>query len=444
MVVRPTIWPVSGASVEEPIAGNYFIAAYPPFSTWETSGTPAVERALERPAPDRPLGLYIHIPFCQKKCDYCHYLSYVQQRAETVDRYVDSVVREMKLYSDQPAVHGRPVSFVYFGGGTPSTLTMSQVLRLGCGLQSALSWDKVEEVTFECAPRSVRPDFLGALRDIGVTRLSMGVQSFENELLQLNGRMHLAGDVERACRLIRKTGFDVVNLDLMVGMLGETFESWRSTVSRAIELAPESVTIYQTEMPHNTRLYRDLKNDCLPGIPVGWAEKRRRLAWAFDELEAAGYSIVSGYAALKNPEQHRFQYPTRLWSGGDMLGLGVASFGYFDGIHFQNESTLESYLGAVEQERFPLQRARMLSRRDQFVREFVLQLKWGTVDLAALQKKFGLDPREIFAEQIRGLEEEGLLLATSPELMLGRAGLLQVDRLIPRFYDPQFQQIRYS
>jgi oxygen-independent coproporphyrinogen III oxidase len=444
MEVSPTVWPVSGASVEEPIAGNYFIAAYPPFSTWETSGTPAVERALERPAPARPLGLYLHLPFCQKKCDYCYYLSYVQPQPELVDRYIEALLLEVKLYSDQPAINGRPVSFVYFGGGTPSTLTTSQVLRLGCGLRSALSWDKVEEVTFECAPRSVRRDFLGALRNIGVTRLSMGIQSFDNALLKLNGRVHLAEDAQRGYKMIRGAGFEVVNLDLMVGLLGETWESWRETVFRTMDLSPESVTIYQTEIPHNTQLYRDLKSNRLPAPAVSWPEKRRRLDWAFQQLEAAGYTIASGYAALKDPEQHRFCYPTNLWSGEDMLGLGVASFGYLDGVHFQNENTLEGYLGAVGEGRLPLHRARALSRRDQFVREFVLQLKWGTVDLAALEQKFGFDAQEVFARQIRDLNEQGLLLTTGPDLALTREGLLQVDRLIPSFYDRQFQQIRYS
>jgi oxygen-independent coproporphyrinogen-3 oxidase len=200
----------------------------------------------------------------------------------------------------------------------------------------------VEEVTFECAPRSVRREFLETLRDNRVTRLSMGVQSFDDELLQLNGRIHLVEDELRSYELIQKAGFGCVNLDLMVGLMGETVEKWRDSVRRMIELSPDSVTIYQTEIPYNTQLYRDLKAGSLPAAAVSWPEKRARLAYAFEELERAGYTLVSAYNAVKDPQRHRFLYQHYLWHGADMLGLGVASFGYFGGVHYQNAVTLEA------------------------------------------------------------------------------------------------------
>ncbi|MBU6399780.1 MAG: radical SAM protein, partial [Verrucomicrobia bacterium] len=194
----------------EPLVGNYFVAAYPPFSAWQPSQVPAFEAALDGPPTAAPLGIYVHVPFCQKKCDYCYYLSYIGQNAAVVDRYLDTVVEELGRYAQRPAVGGRPISFVYFGGGTPSMLSSSQLRRLGRGLQCALPWTEAREVTFECAPRSVRREFLEALREIGVTRVSLGVQSFDNTLLKLNGRVHLAEDVLRAYALIQDAGFDWV------------------------------------------------------------------------------------------------------------------------------------------------------------------------------------------------------------------------------------------
>ncbi|MHB8520326.1 MAG: coproporphyrinogen-III oxidase family protein [Limisphaerales bacterium] len=429
---------------DEPVAGNYFVAAYPPFSCWQPSQNGALEAALEKPAPATPMGIYVHLPFCQKKCDYCYYLSYVGQKAEVVDRYLEAVIAELSLYAQRPAVKGRPVSFVYFGGGTPSVLSTSQLRRLGRGLQEALPWREVREVTFECAPRSVRPDFLAALRDIGVTRLSMGVQSFDNTLLKLNGRIHLAADVLRAYGMIQEAGFDWVNLDLMAGLMGETWEKWQESVRRVIALSPDSVTIYQTEIPYNTQLYRDWKAGCLPAPPISWPAKRARLRHAFTELKGAGYTVVSAYSAVKDPQRHRFLYQDYLWRGGDMLGLGVASFGYFGGVHFQNEAVLEDYKERVRQGSLPLQRAFRLSPEDQLVREFILQLKLGAVDAAEFRQKFNVDIIHIFAQPLRQLAAEGWLSYSDAGVGLTLEGLLCVDRLLPHFYDPRYHTTRYS
>ena len=361
-----------------------------------------------------------------------------------VDRYLDVVVREMELYATQPGVKGRPVSFAYFGGGTPSTLSSTQVRQLGDGLRRALAWDNIEEVTFECAPRSVRGEFLESLRMMGVTRVSMGVQSFDNELLKLNGRVHLAEDVSRAYSMIREADFGWVNLDLMCGLLGETEEKWRESIRRVIELGPDSVTIYQTEIPHNTQLYRDLTTGALPAPPHSWDIKRARLDEGFRELERAGYTVVTAYNAVKDPKRHRFLYQDYLWRGADMLGLGVAAFGYFGGVHFQNQATLEQYEAAVERGESPVKRACKLSVRDQLVREFVLQLKLGEVPIAPFRKRFSVDIANELGEPLRVCAAEGWLTVTDEAVRLTRRGLLRVDRLLPRFYDSRFRDVRYT
>ncbi len=428
----------------ETTVGNYFVAVYPPFSAWDPAQAPSLHEALEQPAPAKPLGIYVHLPFCQKKCDYCYYLSYIAQPARVVDRYLEAVVQEMALFSEQPGVEGRPLSFAYFGGGTPSTLSSTQVRRLVDGLRRALSWAEIGEVTFECAPRSVRLEFLETLREIGITRLSMGAQSFDDELLRLNGRVHLAEDVVRAYALIRRADFAWVNLDLMCGLLGETEEQWQESVRRVIELQPDSVTIYQTEIPRNTQFYRDLKAGALPAAPISWELKRARLDAGFRELERADYTVVSAYNAVKNPQRHRFVYQDCLWRGADMLGLGVAAFGYFGRVHAQNEITLEQYEAAVERGTLPVKRAFRLSAHDQVVREFVLQLKFGEVSVAPFRERFGVDLATEFAEPLRQLAAAGWLTFSDEAVRLTRRGLLRVDRLLPHFYDSRFQDIPYT
>lgn len=432
------------ASESEPLVGNYFVAAYPPFSAWQAEQVPALAEALNQPAPAAPLGLYVHVPFCQKKCDYCYYLSFIGRPASAIDRYVHGLAEELSHYAERRAVSGRPLAFVYFGGGTPSMLTSAQVRKLASGLKQALPWTGVREVTFECAPRSVRAEFLETLREAGVTRISMGVQSFDDELLRLNGRMHLRDDVRRAWSLLQQAGFGWVNLDLMCGLLGETDERWRDSVRQVIQLAPESVTIYQTEIPYNTQLYRDLKKGALPAEPVSWSVKRARLEYAFDQLDRAGYTVVSAYNAVRDPEKHEFQYQKHLWHGGDMLGLGVASFGYFGGVHYQNHVMLETCDERIQEGGLPVWRACALSERDRLVREFVLQLKFGGVSAAAFAKKFGANIIELFASPLQALRAARLLTYTETGVQLTADGLLQVDRLLPQFYDPQYRDIRYT
>ncbi len=441
----PAALPSFEALPEESIVGNYFVAAYPPFSCWESSQTDLVHEVLNRPEPSqRPLGLYVHVPFCQKKCDYCYYLSFVGAPSHVVEGYLESLEMELELYAQSRGMRGRPLSFVYFGGGTPSTLTPSQVRLLAEGLQYGFPWKTAREITFECAPRSVRPDFLEALRSIGVNRLSMGVQSFDNTILKVNGRIHYSADVYRAFDLIQKAKFDWVNLDLMVGLLGETDEIWERTVDETIRLSPDSVAIYQMEIPFNTQLYRDWKANSLPAQPASWEVKRKRLDRGFQKLSQAGYSIVSAYSAVKDPDRHRFQYQESLWRGGDLLGLGVASFSYLDGIHFQNAITLETYTAQLRHGHLPLKRAFRLSERDRLVRELVLQLKWGQVSASEFENKFQTNILEEFAEPIHALAAEDLLTASSEGVRLTKNGLLQADRLLPAFYDAPFRNVRYS
>jgi oxygen-independent coproporphyrinogen-3 oxidase len=194
----------------------------------------------------------------------------------------------------------------------------------------------VQEATFECAPKSVTEPKLRALREGGITRLSMGVQQLNDEILKKNGRVHLAGDVERAYAIIRRLDFEVVNIDLMVGLLGESDESFMESLERIIQMNPDSVTIYQLELPLNTPLYRALGKSVPAGSLATWEVKRTRLANGFARLETAGYQLRSAYTAAHFPQHQRFVYQVAQYHGADLLGIGASAFSYIDGIHCQN------------------------------------------------------------------------------------------------------------
>ena len=358
--------------------GSYFVATYPPFSVWSPE---AVDRfahpALAAPPdPTVPLGLYVHIPFCRKRCHFCYFRVYTDKNAQDVGQYLDVLAREWELYAARPAIADRPLNFVYFGGGTPSFLSTQQLEGLVARLTATASWAGADEITFECEPGTLTETKLAAIRRLGVTRLSLGVENFDDRILEINGRAHRSPEIGQAFRHARSLAFPQINIDLIAGMLGETEENWHACVQKTIDLDPDSVTIYQMELPFNTTISKDLlKGTHLFTEPVvNWPTKRRWVQEAFEALEHAGYHVRSAYTAVKDPSRTKFVYTDRLWQGADMVGLGVASFGHVNGVHMQNADTWESYSAAVGRGDLPLNRAYRPTHDERMIRELVLQL----------------------------------------------------------------------
>ena len=437
------------AVADQTDVGSYFVATYPPFSVWKSENVqqealPAMNAA---PVPGVPLGLYLHIPFCRKRCHFCYFRVYTDKNADDVSQYLDLVAREWELYARLPAIAGRPLNFVYFGGGTPSFLSTTQLRGLVRRLTAVAPWDAAEEVTFECEPGTLTQGKLSAIRDMGVTRLSLGVENFSDEILELNGRAHRSPEVFRAYEQARALAFPQINIDLIAGMLGETEENWQDCVRRTLELQPDSITIYQMELPFNTTISSDL----LKGAgrftqPVAnWSTKRRWVQEAFEALERAGYHIGSAYTATKDPSRTRFVYRDRLWQGADMLGLGVASFGHVNGVHVQNFDTWETYSAALDRGEIPLSRAYRPTGEERMIRELVLQLKLGSVRPAYFREKYQVNILDRFHGELDSLKTDRYLQTATEEIVaLTRDGLLRVDTLLPRFFRPEHRGIRYT
>ena len=436
------------ATVEQTDVGSYFVANYPPFSIWtpEAVITDALS-ALATPPVERALGLYLHIPFCRKRCHFCYFRVYTDKNAREVENYLDLVAREWELYASQPAVAGRQFNFVYFGGGTPSFLSTRQLQGLVGRLNAGGAWNNAEEITFECEPGTLSEAKLAAIREMGVTRLSLGVENFDDRILEINGRAHRSPEIGRAYAQARKLGFPQINLDLIAGMLGETDANWKDCIERTLALDPDSVTIYQMELPYNTTISGDLlKQGGQFSEPVaGWATKRRWVQEAFAALERAGYHVGSAYTAVKNPAATKFIYRDRLWEGADLLGLGVASFGHINGVHVQNVDTWPKYEDAINRGEIPLGRAYRPSDEERLIREFVLQLKRGANRPSYFAQKYGVDVLSRFTDALDSLAAGGYLAERSADrIALTREGLLRVDVLLPRFFLPEHTGIRYT
>src|SRR5213075_1382715 len=234
----------------------------------------------------------------------------------------------------------------YFGGGTPSYLSPDQLKQLTDGMKNFLPWDEVEEVTFECEPGTLTEHKLQAMRDLGVTRLSLGVENFDDHILEINGRAHHSKEIARAYSYARSIDFPQINIDLIAGMVEETEENWRENIRKTIEMSPDSVTIYEMEIPFNTTIYKQMKAEGKLAAPVAdWDTKRRWVDYAFNEFAKVGYTVASAYTAVKDKSKTKFIYRDRLWARADLLSLGVASFGHFSGTHYQNHHDFETYVG---------------------------------------------------------------------------------------------------
>jgi oxygen-independent coproporphyrinogen-3 oxidase len=434
---------------DETEVGSYFVANYPPFSVWSAD---AVDRdakpALDAPpAADVPLGLYLHIPFCRKRCHFCYFRVYTDKNARDVADYLDVLVREWSAYAERPAIAGRPLNFVYFGGGTPSFLSVRQLEGLVGRLSEVTPWGGAEEITFECEPGTLTDGKLAAIRGFGVTRLSLGVESFDDGLLELNGRAHRSPEIFRAYETARALDFSQINVDLIAGMLGETEEGWRESVRQTLALEPDSVTIYQMELPFNTTISSDILKHSgrFSQAPAKWSTKRRWVAEAFESLERAGYTVGSAYTAVKDPTRARFVYRDRLWEGADLVGLGVASFGHVNGVHIQNLDKWETYTDAVRRDGLALARAYRPSDDERLIREFILQIKRGWVRPPYFRGKYGVNVAERFHEPLASLAADGFIESSTPDrITLSREGLLRVDALLQRFFLPKHVDIRYT
>jgi oxygen-independent coproporphyrinogen III oxidase len=424
--------------------GSYFISNYPPFSQWSADQLGEARDALHSPPAEVPLGLYLHIPFCRKRCKFCYFKVFTDKHADQVERYLAALAREIELVSQLPAMGGRPFRFVYFGGGTPSFLSEKQLRRLVDRLEANIRWDKAEEVTFECEPGTLSEPKVHALRELGVTRLSLGVEHFDDEILRENGRAHESPEIYRAWPWIQAAGFPNVNIDLIAGMVGETDAKWRETVRRALELEPDSVTIYQMELPFNTVYSKDILGNHVETPVADWPTKRQWVDYAFDQFAAAGYAVSSAYTMVRHPERVNFSYRDNLWRGSDLLATGIASFGHISGMHYQNVAEWDEYCSTLEAGELPLWRSLRISPRQALIRELILQLKRGFLDRAYFVGKFGVDVVDEWRPAWDEYVEEGWAKVEPSRVKLTRAGLLRVDALLPAFFEPEFRDVRYT
>lgn len=286
----------------------------------------------------KKLGLYIHIPFCIRKCGYCDFLSFSGIGRETENLYVDALIREMNYYMH--LLRDYYADTLFFGGGTPSVLSLESMDKIMNAVYEKFKLGDEIEITMESNPGTLTGDKLKKYMDMGINRLSMGLQSFDDDELRLLGRIHSADDFLNNYYEARKAGFENINVDLMFGIPGQNIESWTKTLARLIKINPEHISFYSLEIEENTEFW-DLRNEGRI-MEASDYEDRKMYAYAVDLLKSEGYMQyeISNSARKGYECRHNLKY----WSMDDYLGLGLGAHSFIEGERFGNETDLERYI----------------------------------------------------------------------------------------------------
>jgi oxygen-independent coproporphyrinogen-3 oxidase len=290
----------------------------------------------------RPLSLYLHIPFCTAKCGYCDFNSYAGHE-HVIPSYTEGLTREAQLWRRATGSHR--VETVFFGGGTPSLTPLNELRPIMSALREAFDIAPDAEISLESNPGSLDEEYLSGLRDLGVNRLSIGVQSFHDDELRALDRIHSAEDAKAAFRAARSAGFDDVNVDLIFGLPEQPMERWQESAEQALALAPEHLSLYALTVEEGTPLARDVARGRTPAPDPDM--QADQYEWTQERLSRAGYEHyeISNWSRPGRRCRHNLTY----WRCGEYLGLGAGAHSYFDGVRFATAKLPQQYLSLVEE-----------------------------------------------------------------------------------------------
>jgi oxygen-independent coproporphyrinogen-3 oxidase len=396
-----------------------FILTYPMFRYW---GKEQVADGM-KPA---PLNLYVHMPYCIQRCAYCYFKTTTlkENRLQEIDRYVLSVCREIELGAQRFQLGARPVETVYFGGGTPSLMSEDNIDRLFATLRANFTFAN-PQITFEGEPVTLTPKKAAILQRNGVNRISLGIQSFKEEVVFQTGRRDTLKQTFDAIALAKDTGAQV-NIDLISGLGGETPETWAYSVERAIESAVHNITIYKLELYANTPYYSAERQHQLE-LPSD-EQELEFIRYAAAELKRHGYKPINTFTWAKDGAYDQLNTRSK-WTGNDNYAVGVSAFGNLGRWNYQNMNDIPGYTETVERGELPAFRSHTSTSFEVMARDAVLGIKLINLDHLRFQKKHGFDLRKACATELAELEEEGFVTVDDRHISLTDEGILYGDHV---------------
>lgn len=369
---------------------------------------------------------YIHIPFCEHICYYCDF-NKVFIEGQPVDEYIEALLKEARLSLIQNPVE--MMETVYVGGGTPTSLDAKQLDRLLSGLREILPYNG-GEFTVEANPGDLSADKLDVMKNYGVNRLSMGVQTFDDRLLKKIGRKHTAQDVYDTIQLLEEKDFQNVTIDLIYALPGQSLESFRDTVKRALALDLPHYALYSLILENQTMFMNWVRRGKMQ-LPEQEVEAQM-YAETIEAMEKAGrmqYEI-SNFAKPGFESQHNLVY----WNNQNYFGFGAGASGYLGKRRYKNRGPIQHYLRSLNEDQLPMLEEEYLSEKEQIEEEMFLGLrKILGVDKATFEARFGQSITSIYKAVIEELKQQKLIVETESSLRLTKTGLFRGNDVFEKF-----------
>ncbi len=383
----------------------------------------------------KPLGLYVHIPFCVKKCNYCDFLS-APADADTIKRYVNAVCREIKGYKDLTKEY--ELSTIYFGGGTPSVLEVSLLEQLLDVIKHTFAVTMAAEVTIEVNPGTVTQEKLKCYRKLGINRLSIGVQSAKEKELALLGRIHTFEDAKNTVQWAREAGFDNLSMDLISALPGQTLEAYQENVEAILSLHPEHISSYSLIVEEGTPFFEQYSEGKAQETDLPDEETDRAMyAYTKNRLKAAGYERyeISNYAKPGFESRHNSSY----WIGVEYLGVGLGASSLFTNARYHNETNLNIYMEEIEAGQDVRVEIERLMPEEQMEEFMILGLRrMCGVSRTEFQKRFGKPIETVYGSSLKKLEKQGLLTLTGDNIALTEIGIDVSNQVFVEFVPESF------
>ena len=371
--------------------------------------------------PSSQAGLYIHIPFCKSKCGYCSFYSI--KSLNLIPDFINALKKEMNFYRNT----FKSFDTVYLGGGTPSLLNPQQLETILNTASKFYRIDPQAEITIEVNPGDVSLEYFRALRLLGINRLNIGIQSFDNSLLNFLGRRHSADDALLSMKTARDAGFANIGIDLIYGVQHQNIKSWERTLQKAVKLKPEHISCYQLSLAPETPLYRTYSEQ---GIKLPSNEKQAEYFFKTSEiLENDGYLHyeVSNFACRDNiKSKHNMKY----WQHEPYLGLGPAAHSFLNNKRWWNKPAVASYIKDISQDKMPLEEQESLTTVQLQLETLFLGLRTsGGIDLKLYKTKYATDLLEDKKSIIGSLIKNHLVEIKDGFLRPTRTGMAVADSL---------------
>lgn len=371
-----------------------------------------------------PHALYIHIPFCARKCNYCDFHSVVSE-TKTINRYLHALEKELQVFRGQYLI-----KTIYIGGGTPSVLNESQLEKLLSGIVRYIPASEIQEYTVEINPGTVTKDKVEVLKEYFVNRISLGVQSFQDRQLKLLGRIHSGEDAKNAFALLRLHGFQNINVDLIFGCPEQTFDDWEKDLKVAMELNPEHLSAYALTYEDETPLANDLKNKIVHRVEEFVELEMYKMAISYLTRNRYNHYEISNFAKDGYECCHNRVY----WENRGYIGIGAGAHSFLRGVRTANEKDILKYIHGI-QESTDIKSFGECLPQNLYAAETIimsLRLRQGILN-ADFYERFGYAIEDKFGVQINRLQEHGLVTYEGDRLKLTEKGLFVADTVMTEF-----------